>query len=90
MLVRFYANISIQKISGVVNYQYLNILFFNANTDMATVSLMSEKYDYSLKDTLLQLLPMRILDFSVIGCTHCCRTEPHKNLSSYKLWLLLE
>ena len=90
MLVRFYANMSIQKISGIVNHQYLNISFFNANTDMVIVSRMSEKYDYSLKDALLQPLLMRIPDFSVIGCTHCCQTEPHKNLSSYELWLLLE
>nr|DAQ56588.1 MAG TPA: hypothetical protein [Caudoviricetes sp.] len=90
MLVRFLANTSIQKISGIVNHQYLNISLFNANTDMVTISRMSEKYVCSLKDALLQPLLMRILDFSVIGCTHCCRTEPHKNLSSYELWLLLE
>lgn len=52
---------------------------------MVTISRMSEKYVCSLKDALLQPLLMRILDFSVIGCTHCCQTESHKNLSSYEL-----
>ena len=55
MLVRFYANMSIQKIPGVVNHQYQNVLPFNAKADMVIDSQMSEMCDYSLKDTVLQL-----------------------------------
>lgn len=55
MLVRFYANMSIQKIPGVVNHQYQNVLPFNAKADMVIDSQMSEMCDYSLKDAVLQL-----------------------------------
>lgn len=55
MLVRFYANMSIQKIPGVVNHQYQNVLPFNAKADMVIDSQMSEMCNYSLKDAVLQL-----------------------------------
>ena len=55
MLVRFYANMSIQKIPGVVNHQYQYVSPFNAKADMVIDSQMSEMCDYSLKDAVLQL-----------------------------------
>lgn len=55
MLVRFYANTSIQKIPGVVNHQYQNVSAFNAKDDMVIDSQMSEMCGYSLKDAVLQL-----------------------------------
>lgn len=55
MLVRFYANMSIQKIPGVVNHQYQNVSPFNAKADMVIDSQMSEMRGHSLKDAVLQL-----------------------------------
>ena len=55
MLVRLYANASIQKIPGVVNHQYQNVLPFNAKADMVIDTQMSEMRGYSLKAAVLQL-----------------------------------